>query len=173
MYGFNNRMNPFFVEQERKQLKAKHRLKIIDESGITLVETLVSIVLLVLILTIFLSIFTQSAKMNKTSEEIVDASYLAQKEMENLYALSQKTADYTAAMESAGYTAAGEDSDWLYYESSYEQGENEAALDYYTKIRLEKDYSDNICRVVVEVYQRADDSQQVKMQNVLAWGQDS
>lgn len=154
-------------------MEVKHRLKIIEESGITLVETLISIVLLSLILTIFLSVFTHSATMNKTSEEVVDASYLAQKEMENLYALSQKTDDYRVAMESAGYMETGEDSDWVYYQSSYEQHENTSATNYYTIIKLEKNDSDNLRRIVVEVYQRKDDSQQAKMQNVLTWGLDS
>lgn len=153
-------------------MKAKHRLKGTAESGITLVETLVSIVLLGLVLTIFLSVFTQSAAINKTSEEVVDASYLAQKEMENLYALSQRTTDYRAAMESAGYTEVEEDSDWMYYESDYKQNEDAETMDYDIQIRLEKDSSDHLRRVVVEVYQLEDDSQQVKMQNVLAWGQE-
>ncbi|MFD1066570.1 prepilin-type N-terminal cleavage/methylation domain-containing protein [Oceanobacillus locisalsi] len=150
-------------------MKAKHRLKIIAESGFTLVETLVSVVLLGLVLTIFLTVFTQSAAINKTSEEVVDASYLAQKEMENLYALSQRTTDYRTAMEAAGYTEVEEDSDWMYYTFHHDDPETE---DYYTQIRLEKDGADHLHRVVVEVYQQNDDAQQVKMQNVLAWGQE-
>ena len=62
-----------------------------DESGLSLVEVLASIVILTLLLTTFLMMFLQSAKVNKTSENIIDATYIAQTEMEKIYALSTNT----------------------------------------------------------------------------------
>ena len=59
-----------------------------NEKGISLVEVLASIVILTLLLTTFLMMFVQSAKTNKKSEEIIDATYIAQTEMENIYAVS-------------------------------------------------------------------------------------
>ena len=61
------------------------------EAGLTLIEVVASIVILTLIITTFLMMFLQSAKTNKTSERIIDATYYAQVEMENIHAISQET----------------------------------------------------------------------------------
>src|SRR5690625_5676952 len=63
-------------------------IKRMDENGLTLVEVLASVVLLTIIITIFLNVFIQSAKTNTTSEEVVDATYIAQTEMERIYSKS-------------------------------------------------------------------------------------
>lgn len=62
-----------------------------SEAGVTLVELLVSIVILSILMSIFLGMFIQSSKVNVKSEEVIDATYVAQTEMENLYALSKET----------------------------------------------------------------------------------
>src|SRR5690625_3684322 len=71
--------------------KRHKHTKIMNENGLTLVEVLASVVLLTIIITIFLNVFMQSAKTNTTSEEIVDATYLAQTEMEKIYSKSIET----------------------------------------------------------------------------------
>jgi len=63
----------------------------LGENGLSLVEVLASFVILTLLLTTFLMMFIQSAKVNKSSEHIIDATYIAQTEMENMYALSKTT----------------------------------------------------------------------------------
>ncbi|SFQ47916.1 hypothetical protein SAMN05421670_2264 [Psychrobacillus psychrotolerans] len=60
--------------------------KNLSEKGLTLIEILASIILVTIILSAFFSFFIQSAKTGKTSEEVVDATYLAQVEMEKIYA---------------------------------------------------------------------------------------
>lgn len=67
-----------------------------DEHGISLVEVIASIVLITIILLSFFSIFVQSKKTHVVSESIVDATYVAQKGIEELYGL-----------------ISGESSDWL------------------------------------------------------------
>src|SRR5690625_4357208 len=78
-----------------------------NEQGLTLVEVLASVVLLTLLLTTFITVFIQSAKMNQTSEMIIDATYIAQTEMEKVYSQSKKEEyDLTTvgyAMEDLGY----------------------------------------------------------------------
>lgn len=56
-----------------------------EECGISLVEVVASLVLITIILISFFSFFIQSKKTHVTSESIVDATYMAQKEMEELY----------------------------------------------------------------------------------------
>lgn len=60
-----------------------------EERGISLVEVVASIVLLMIILLSGYYMFVQSAKTAKTSEDIIDATYIAQTEMEQLYSLSK------------------------------------------------------------------------------------
>ncbi|QDQ01890.1 prepilin-type N-terminal cleavage/methylation domain-containing protein [Lysinibacillus fusiformis] len=62
-----------------------------NESGITLVEVIASLVIITIILVSFFSFFINTAKTTKTSNNIFDATYYAQKEMEELYNLTQTT----------------------------------------------------------------------------------
>lgn len=61
-----------------------------QEIGMTLVEVLVSILLLSIIVVTFLTFFVQSKKTVTLSDDVSNASYLAQTEMENIYHLSEK-----------------------------------------------------------------------------------
>src|SRR5690606_4259205 len=62
-----------------------------DERGVTLIEILASIVLLTILITMMFNVFIQSATVNKTSEKIVDATYVAQTYMEKVFAISTYT----------------------------------------------------------------------------------
>ncbi|WP_054772309.1 MULTISPECIES: type IV pilus modification PilV family protein [Lysinibacillus] len=57
-----------------------------QQKGLTLVEVIASIVLISIILLSFMGIFMQSNKTTATSGDIVNATYIAQKEMENIFA---------------------------------------------------------------------------------------
>ncbi|PID07331.1 MULTISPECIES: prepilin-type N-terminal cleavage/methylation domain-containing protein [unclassified Sporosarcina] len=56
-------------------------------SGMTLVEVLASLVLLSIIIISFLVVFPIVAKQNKASEEFMDATYIAQSEMEYIISI--------------------------------------------------------------------------------------
>ncbi|MEK5231261.1 prepilin-type N-terminal cleavage/methylation domain-containing protein [Lysinibacillus sp. FSL K6-0232] len=56
-----------------------------QEHGLTLIEVIASILLISIILLSFMSMFLQSSKTTATSDDIVNATYLAQKEMESIY----------------------------------------------------------------------------------------
>lgn len=58
-----------------------------EERGISLVEVAASIVLITIILISFFTFFIQSKKLHVTSESVVDATYIAQQEMEEIYGL--------------------------------------------------------------------------------------
>lgn len=58
-----------------------------EERGISLVEVVASIVLITIILISFFGFFIQSKKTHVASESIVDATYIAQQYMEEIYGL--------------------------------------------------------------------------------------
>ncbi|MFB1051785.1 hypothetical protein [Paraliobacillus sp. JSM ZJ581] len=60
-----------------------------EEKAMTLVEVLASILLLSIIIVTFLTFFIQSRKTVDVSDEISDATYIAQSEIENTYHISQ------------------------------------------------------------------------------------
>ncbi len=88
------------------------------EGGLSLVEVLASVVILTLLLTTFLMMFLQSAKVNKASEHIIDATYIAQTEMENIYALSTTTKNGAkeVAIKGLGYTNRSIENGWIIFE---------------------------------------------------------
>lgn len=76
-----------------------------NEMGASLAEILVSIVILSILLFFFLGMFINSSKVNVKSEEVIDATYVAQTEIENLYAISKQTklADRVTKIAALGY----------------------------------------------------------------------
>lgn len=59
-----------------------------NQDGLTLVELLGSIVILSIIVVAFLGFFIQSARTTQVSDEILDASYIAQQQAEEIYNLT-------------------------------------------------------------------------------------
>ena len=62
-----------------------------NEKGATLVEVIASFVILVILLVSFFTLFIQTKQTTKSSAQIVDATYLAQTEMEKIYKFSRNT----------------------------------------------------------------------------------
>ena len=60
-----------------------------NESGFTLLEIVAAVLLLSIIFIGFFSLFISSKKVGVASEEIVDATYINQQVMEEVYSLSQ------------------------------------------------------------------------------------
>lgn len=149
-------------------LRQDIRARITNEYGITLVETLLSVVILVLILSIFLSMFVQSANRNRMSEDVIDATYLAQMQLENVYSKSLRSKNYEEAFAELSYRRTDEDDSWVYFTNT----EHSSYSDYYSEIKIEKNDDDDLHLLVIEVYQKSDDSLQAMMQNILLWEQD-
>ncbi|MCG7336999.1 hypothetical protein MHZ95_17200 [Sporosarcina sp. ACRSM] len=143
------------------------RKKGTGENGLTLVEVLASIVILTLLLTTFLMLFLQSAKVNKASEHIIDATYLAQTEMENIYAVSTGTtfSQRETAIESLAYEKKVTEGIWTVFEKRNE------TTDRWVKVRL-ADKTGTMTRIIVEVYEDPKKILRAKMENVLVWKAD-
>lgn len=63
--------------------------KTLNSKGLTLLEVVASILIIGIILLSFSSLLLQGAKTGKSSEEIVDYTYLAQTAMETIYSVSK------------------------------------------------------------------------------------
>jgi len=148
----------------------KFKLKrALGENGLSLVEVLASFVILTLLLTTFLMMFIQSAKVNKASEHIIDATYIAQTEMERMYGLSTSIKD--SAKEETfiglGYTKEPEPDDegWTVYKKEY----NPHIL-IKVKLLLKKSNTERVMdRIIVEVRDIPDYNLQAQMENVVVW----
>ncbi|WP_342538005.1 hypothetical protein MKY15_16105 [Sporosarcina sp. FSL K6-1540] len=140
--------------------------KALGENGLSLVEVLASFVILTLLLTTFLMMFIQSAKVNKASEHIIDATYIAQTEMENMYALSTTTKNGAkeATIKGLGYTNGLVENGWIVFGKEYNSG-------ILIKIKLQNKKG-NMDRVLVEVRGIPDDNLQAQMENVVVWRAD-
>ncbi|MEY9969741.1 prepilin-type N-terminal cleavage/methylation domain-containing protein [Lysinibacillus sp. RC46] len=66
-------------------MKRKNRELFNSQGGFTLIEVIASLVIITIILLSFFGLLIQSNKTGKSSEQIIDATYLAQKEMEKMY----------------------------------------------------------------------------------------
>lgn len=73
------------------KLKKPLQLNIRNEDGASLAELLATIVIFSIIMLFFVSVFISSSKTNMKSNEQVDATYVAQKEMEKIYSKSVTT----------------------------------------------------------------------------------
>lgn len=132
-----------------------------EEHGISLVEVVASIVLIMIILISFFGLLIQSNRLEKTSEKIVDATYLAQMEMENIYQISRNT-DFRNLEENLlpfGYIKNTDDS-----------------INEYTKIQnpytIHLSFSKrttypNLINIVVKV--KEDGATKSKMENIYKW----
>ena len=133
-------------------------------NGFTLIEVLASTVILTLLLTSFLIMFLQSAKINKTSDQIIDATYIAQAEMEEIYAISINT-NYNSrkvSLEKLGYTEKSIEEGWHTFIKNGDTGEQ-------VKLKL-KNKKGTMDRVLIEVKEK--DMLSAQMENVLVWKAD-
>lgn len=132
-----------------------------NEKGLTLAEVLASIVILSIILISGLSIIIQSAKTNKTSENIIDATYIAQKEMENIYEENHNDSSIFKSL--AGYEKQTAIEDWDIYHVERE--------DYFVEVRVkESEQSPGMVRIVIQVYE--DETKTIsraQMENLFKW----
>lgn len=146
-----------------------------NEQGLSLIEVIASMVLITIILLSFIGLFIQSNKTSKTSSTIVDATYLAQVEMENIYTQS-KTTKFDEITQSTtapglGYpvlnspdtTSEARTPD---YSEIYTFKKTEQNHQYKLTIKKRDDYS-NLVNVIIEVYK--DNVLKSKMENIYKW----
>lgn len=135
-----------------------------NNRGLTLVEILASLILITLILLSFLMMFTQAAKTNKTSENIIDGTYLAQVEMERIIATSKikLTGTREQAIKDLGYSVLSDQNSW--FEFTKNVPDSTAVI----KVKLEKKSGD-VTRIIIEVFSKSGGPSRAKMENALLW----
>ncbi len=134
-----------------------------NEKGLTLVEVLASIVILSIVVTTFLLVFSQTAKTTKQSEEKVDATYVAQTEMENMYEMSQDyTLDETYESLKDDYTRTSKDG-WERFEKDNNDENFHITISF-------NDLDTGMTRVVIEVESTIEnDPTKAHMENLYKW----
>lgn len=138
-----------------------------NESGISLVEVLASVVILSLLLTSFFMLFIQSSKTSKNAERIIDATYVAQTEMEKIYASSTDNG-IKEAFDDLGYTEKAVQENWNVFEKL--SVDKKVLIKVRVKMLKEIKNVNNMVSIIVEVYELPNKTQREKMQNVLMWG---
>lgn len=140
-----------------------------NDKGLTLIEVLASLVLLAIVITIFMTMMIQSTKIQKTSEDIIDATYIAQSEMEKIYGKIKKNT-YTPL-------ELGLLMNDLHYERVGSDKFLKEVVEYPYSIQVqftEMEELDHVLlmRVVIKVYEEmvADQRLQAQMENVIRWG---
>lgn len=134
--------------------------------GLTLIEIIVSLALLSIIIIPFLAMFVNSTKVNSRSDTTLNATYLAQVTMEELYHFSESYTfmDGLIQLGDNGFTQTtiivGND-----YDFGKEQGPH------YIKIEIRKSaYSGNLTKTLVKIYNNsAMDILQAQMETILSW----
>lgn len=132
-----------------------------DEKGLTLVEVLAAVVILSLIFVSIVNMLNQSARANKTSEEIIDATYITQREMETIYKLSKEGKHLDAITD---YMKQPNEANWEVYHKNV----NDQLL-----LEIKQDDSDKpMVRIVVTAYEVEDlakTNPKAKMETLLKW----
>lgn len=132
-----------------------------DEKGLTLVEVLAGVVILSLIFVSIVNMLNQSARANKTSEEIIDATYITQREMETIYKLSKEGKNLDALTD---YMKQPNEANWEVYHKNV----NDHLL-----LEIKQDDSDKpMVRIVVTAYEVEDlakTNPKAKMETLLKW----
>lgn len=136
--------------------------KIINENGLTLVEVLASTVILSLIFIAIVTILNQSARMNKTSEDMINATFIVQQEMETLFKHSKENI-YLASL--TEYASQPNVDSWEIYHKNINQ-------DFYLEIKIDQTDAPMV-RVVVTAYETTDihkNNKKAQMETLLKWG---
>ncbi|MEG0258627.1 MAG: prepilin-type N-terminal cleavage/methylation domain-containing protein [Lysinibacillus sp.] len=155
-------------------------LKSQNEKGFTLIEVIASILLITIILISLFSLLVQSNKTTNSSKNIVDATYVAQVEMEKIFSerkvstLSDVVAnrsspwlDYsvpTAADKTAASQSCSPSVD--FFSSSHTFEKTDADFSY--KLTIKPHCKDkNLANVIVEVYEES--TLKSVMENIYTW----
>lgn len=157
----------------RLLIKGKRMIIMIDKKtltnkkGLTLVEILAAIVIISIIFISIIIILNLTAKSNRTSHEIIDATYIAQREMEFIYKLSSENVKLESYED---YVVNRVDGEWTVYRKKTVTEDD----DYF--IEVKEDKTDNpMTRIIVQVFDKSDTGMidpKAQMETLLKWGED-
>lgn len=128
-----------------------------NETGLTMIELLISIAVIGIIIVVFIPLFLMSAKTNIRSEVALDSTYLGKDAMELIYNLSQNILykDLDSKLT---------DEDYIYDESTNTHKHEYDGQKYVTAEFKEEN---NLIRVVVKVYR--DDKLEAQYESLYSW----
>ena len=136
-----------------------------NKKGLTLVEILAAIVIISIIFISIITILNLTAKSNRTSHEIIDATYIAQREMEFIYKLSSENVKLESYED---YVVNREDGEWTVYRKKTATED-----DYFIEIKEDKT-EEPMIRIVVQVFDKSSKEMiepKAQMETLLKWGE--
>jgi len=153
-------------------LKIKH-YKLLNNSGFSLIEVIASIVIITIILLSFFTLLISSSKTIQTSESIVNYTYLAQTEMENIYEISSpsklnKLEEIKNTISSLGYAYTEEKGSYTLFQKNI--ADKNAYILLKIKMHNPSEFS-NLTNVIIEVYDKEKKTLKSQMENIVSWGE--
>lgn len=136
-----------------------------SEKGMTLIEVVASIVILSIILLSVYKLLISSSETTKTSETIIDATYIAQTEMENFYSFSHENnmpAQFDKEIFPSYEYKRNEDSSTFIYQNDTDYPGYSLEL----KLKLT---GSNMTRIILKVYNNKNVLKS-QMETTLEWG---
>jgi prepilin-type N-terminal cleavage/methylation domain-containing protein len=146
----------------------------LNEKGLTLIEVLASIVILSIIVISMLTMFVQSSRTTNVSKNIMEATYLAENEMEEMYNLISSTTptpttttfdSIKANMESKNYSILNTCTDG---DVCYEKNDN--GYNVFVQLK-EAEESPVLVNVNIKVYNGSTNNQEAQMEMLVSWNQ--
>lgn len=141
-----------------------------EERGISLLEVVASVVLIMIILLSFFSFFVQSKKTHVASESIVEATYIAQQDMEEIYGLISvnneswlNNNEITLQGQKFIYNATG--SDCIDCKKFFSSDNPE----HWIELKKNINHPKKLVNVVVNVPKK-DNNSSIKMESIFRWG---
>ena len=136
-----------------------------NKKGLTLVEILAAIVIISIIFISIITILNLTAKSNRISKEIIDATYIAQREMEFIYKLSSENVKLESYED---YVVNRVDGEWTVYRKKTATED-----DYFIEIKEDKT-EEPMIRIVVQVFDKSSKEMiepKAQMETLLKWGE--
>jgi prepilin-type N-terminal cleavage/methylation domain-containing protein len=136
-----------------------------SEKGVSLVEILAAMVILSIIIVTVLTMFVQSSRTNSISKNIMDATYIAESHMEEIYNIVIASTTYdnaSTAIVSKGYTLVTKTTINAFYEKS--------VTEHYVSVELVPTSGTSLVKVRVKVYKdQTKTNKEAQMEMLISW----
>lgn len=149
--------------------KLKSRMR--NESGFSLIEVIISLVILTIILLSIFALIIQAMKTREVSENIIDATYIAQTEMENAFAVSNSSnfdERITSIQNQLNYPPPISTNGALIFRKTKIIENNEVII----QLELRNHSSlPNLTPIIIKVFEvrNSEEKLTAQMENILAW----
>ncbi len=148
-------------------MKRQNRKIFKSQGGFSLIEVVASLVIITIILLSFFGLLIQTNKTGKSSEQIIDATYLAQKEMEKMYNYFKSTTIETWES-NFPYLAEKDEVNSTGTITRYKVTPSNAKNKEIIIVNAEDMSHDNTVRITIEVYDARGATLKAKVQNIFS-----